>query len=76
LRISASPCRFGAARCVRRSGPIWALKKKLVKFIGSLEGFSTHRPPLIRDPRDEQYPYVGEDVAAFMKAEDGVPQRL
>lgn len=25
-----------------------ALEKKLVKFIGSLEGFSTHRPALTR----------------------------
>jgi hypothetical protein len=45
-----------------------ALKKKLIKFIGSLEGFSTHRCPLIRDPRSEQYPFVGEDVEAFMKS--------
>ena len=44
-----------------------ALEKKLVKFIGSLEGFSTHRPALIRDPRAEQYSYLGEDVAALMK---------
>jgi hypothetical protein len=45
-----------------------ALKKKLIKFIGSLEGFSTHRCPLIRDPRNEQYPFVGEDVEAVMKS--------
>jgi hypothetical protein len=44
-----------------------ALKKKLIKFIGSLEGFSTHRCPLIRDPHNDQYPFVGEDVEAFMK---------
>jgi hypothetical protein len=45
-----------------------ALKKKLTKYIGSLDGFSTHRCPLIRDPRNEQYPFVGEDVEAFMKS--------
>jgi hypothetical protein len=44
-----------------------ALKKKLIKYVGSLDGFTTNRCPLIRDPRNEQYPYVGEDVQAFMK---------
>jgi hypothetical protein len=44
-----------------------ALKRKLIKFVGSLEGYSTHNCPLIRDPRNELYPYVGDDVQAFMK---------
>ena len=42
-------------------------QKKLIKYVGSLEGFSINRCPLIRYPRNEQYPYVGEDVQAFMK---------
>jgi hypothetical protein len=41
-----------------------ALEKKPVKFIESLEGFTTYRPALIRDPRDEQNTYLGENVAA------------
>ena len=45
-----------------------ALKKKLIKFIGSLEGLSTYRCPLIRDPRNDQYPFVGDDVEGFMKS--------
>lgn len=34
-----------------------ALKKKLIKEIGNLEGYG-NKPVLIRDPRDEEYPQI------------------